>query len=152
MARHHRSRQTVMRTNARRAHANVQGGGQIKELISLIERRLTCTRSPDLLACIASAYVLPALRSTRPHASKFPLQAEYIGSWFALRNEVAPNPYKCMHTVSGSGSRLCIVLKINDETERHGKRGRERVGSFPTGKKRHRTLEIALEYIGTRRE
>lgn len=46
LATHHRSRQTVMRSNARPAQRNARVGGQIKELISLIERRVSRGGTP----------------------------------------------------------------------------------------------------------
>ena len=139
-ARHHRSRQTVMPANARRAHANVPEGGQMKELISLIERRLTCTRAARVCVCVC-ACVSSRGRDARANAraTKAPKQEYVLGS---RRGTKWPRIRTSAYTVSRSGSRLCIVLKINDETEQSSEREREReregerargVGSFPVG-------------------
>lgn len=44
----HRSRQTVMRSNARPPQRNAREVGQIKELISLIERRVSRASAPGI--------------------------------------------------------------------------------------------------------
>lgn len=44
----HRSRQTVMRSNARPPQRNAREVGQIKELISLIERRVSRASAPEI--------------------------------------------------------------------------------------------------------
>lgn len=98
LATHHRSRQTVMRSNARPAQRNARVGGQIKELISLIER-LTwrCARATLLFS------LLPTRNTTFSHLwslSSIPLPSEVALESAQLRAQLL--------------DLVCIVLKIND--------------------------------------
>ena len=87
LATHHRSRQTVMRSNARPAQRNARVGGQIKELISLIERRVSRGGTP------APPFSSPSSLRGIPRSRIFGASPPSLSppKW-------PPNPHNCAHS------------------------------------------------------
>lgn len=76
LATHHRSRQTVMRSNAHPAQRNARVGGQIKELISLIERRVSRGGAPAHPSLLPPPYAeYHVLASLEPLLHPSPLRS-----------------------------------------------------------------------------
>lgn len=87
LATHHRSRQTVMRSNARPAQRNARVGGQIKELISFIERRVSRGGAP------APPFSSPSSLRGIPRSRIFGASPPSLSppKW-------PPNPHNCAHS------------------------------------------------------